>query len=528
MAAIKHLLTALGVLLASITLAQVQAQTLRWTARGDTRGMDPHSYVEQITINMNALVYDALVERDRQQQIVPALATSWTTTPDGLVWRFRLRSGVKFHDGTPLTAADVVFSVQRAQQPTSDFAVFARPLGSVSSPDPQTIEFRLSQPNPLMLDHLASLLVMSRDWCVAHQVERVPESKARQEAYTAGHAMGTGRFILKERAPNERIVFARNPAWWGRFDGNVAEVVYLPIENDATRTAALLSGDVNFNQDVAPQDLEQIASNRALRLIGGTEYRLILLGFDQASDELRYASVRGRNPFKDARVREAFARAIDTEVLRTRIMRGQSMTTGCFAIASAGCLDEALEPRVALDLGRARALMAAAGYGSGFELTLDCPNDRYLNDRALCVAVVGMLARIGVTLKVDARPKALFFQKLLGNDTSFYMLGWGGTGPDAQPALDAVVHSPDKASGKGGFNSGRLSDPALDRLIDAAGVEAQPETRRALIAAAQRLVHSNYYYLPLHRQRIAWASRANLRATFTASNLVRVDWMHID
>ena len=507
--------------------AVCDAKTLRWAARGDTLSMDPYAFNEGVTNNINALVYDRLVELDRNLKVVPALATHWTVVND-TTWRFHLRRGVKFHDGTPLTADDVVFSIERSQQPSSQQAVFTRNLGKPLRIDDYTVEFRQDIPNPLLLEHALLTYVMSRAWCLANKVERVPNFKDKEEAFSSRHAMGSGAWMLKEREPGVRTVLVRNLHHWRAFDGNVDEVVYTPIGNDATRTAALITGDIDFTQEVAPQDLERLAKNPQLRVTTAVENRVIFFGFDQARDELLYSNVKGRNPLKDVRVREAFFRAVDVEMLKSKVMRGQSAPTACMTMAAVGCHAAELETRAGADVERARHLMADAGYAGGFELTLDCPNDRYVNDQSICLAVAPMLARIGVSVKVDLRPKSLYFPKIQKQDTSFFLLGWGGNLTDAQFVFDPLLHSFDPKTQKGGDNNGRFADPELDRLIDAAAVEMNVDRRNALIRDALQRTYRQFYVLPIHRQMLTWVSRSNVRPVIMAGNTVRVDWIQID
>jgi peptide/nickel transport system substrate-binding protein len=249
---------------------------------------------------------------------------------------------------------------------------------------------------------------------------------------------------------------------------------------------------------------------------------------DQFRDELLYSSVKGRNPFKDPRVREAFAYAIDADALKANKMRGQSVTTACLATAAVGCMAPELEQRPAADSARARRLLADAGYGEGFELTLDCPNDRYVNDQALCVAVAAMLGRVNVKVRVNAMPKTLFFQKIERLDTSMYLLGWGGGTTDAQGLLDPIVHQPDARTSKGSYNYGKVGDAELDRVIDSAGVDMNADRRAGLIADAQRRVLRQYLVLPLHRQMITWAARRNVSAVVMPDNALRASWVRFD
>ena len=510
-----------------LAIASGHAKTLRWGAKGDAQSMDPYAFNEGLTNNINALVYDTLVQRDREQRIVPRLATGWTVVDD-TTWRFTIRRDAKFHDGSPVTMEDVVYSIERSQQPTSQMAVFTRALGKAFVIDGQTIELRLEAPNPILLEQAQSVFVMSRAWCIAHHVERVPDFKLKGEAHSTRNAMGSGPFILKLREPGVRTVLERNPAWWGKFDGNVTEVVLTPIANDATRTAALLAGDVDFIQEAPPQDITRLEKEPSVRLTTGPENRVIFLGFDQYRDQLLYSNVKGKKPFKDVRVREAFFRAIDVEALRSRIMRGQSVPTACMTTAAIGCTATVLETHPPADIERARKLMAEAGYPQGFDVTLDCPNDRYVNDQAICVALVPMLAKIGVSLKVEARPKTLFFPKIDSRDTSFFMLGWGGGTTDAQIVLDPLVRGFDEKSQKGGDNNGRFDDVQLNRLIDAAAVEMNIEKRTRLIGDALTRTYEQFYYLPIHRQMLTWASLANVRPVIAPSNQVNVRWIVID
>ncbi|CAN5750076.1 ABC transporter substrate-binding protein [soil metagenome] len=503
------------------------AQTLRWAARGDAESMDPHALAETVTMGMAALTHDALVERDRDVRIIPALATSWQAI-DPKRWRFELRRGVVFQDGSPFTADDVVFSILRAQQPSSQLNFYAGPLGTPVKIDDHTVELRQERVDPILLQHLSGVMIMSRAWAAAHRAERVPSFNAREEAFSSRNTNGTGRYRLVQREPGIRTVLERNPAWWGQFEGNVQKVVFTPIANDASRTAALLAGGVDFVNDVAVQDLERVRADASLRLTVAPENRLIFLGFDLWREESPYVGVKGRNPLQDQRVREAFSYAIDTEALKARIMRGYSAPARCMAVAPAGCMADKLDVPLRPDVTRARRLMAEAGYAQGFDLTLDCPNDRYVNDQAICVALVGMLARIEVRLKVDARPKSLFFPKIQSNDTSFFLLGWAGSFADAQPVLDPLLHSRDDAAGKGAGNFGRIADPVLDRLIDAAGTEADPARRAGLIGDAQRRAAEQFYYLPLHRQTLFWAARANVQVVMTPNGVVRADWIKIE
>ncbi len=509
--------------------AAAGAQTLRWATRGDAETLDPHALAETPTINLNQLLFDALVERDAQQRLVPGLAERWTMT-EPRRWRFELRPGLHFQDGTPLDADDVVFSIRRAQQPGTAFAAYAAPLGEPQRIDARTIELRLPQPDPLLLDRAAGVLVMSRRWAEAHRSTQVPDLKAREAAASTREAMGSGRFRLLSREPGLRTVLVRNPrhwAWSAAGAGNVERVELLPIPNDATRVAALLSGEVDLVQDVAPQDADRLQREPGLRVLQAAETRLMFLGMDLSRDRLLGRGPPDRNPLKDPRVREALALAIDRPLLVRTVMHGRAEPTDCLAIARAGCHWPALESPPPADPARAVALLAAAGWPEGFELTLDCPTDRYPMGQATCVALVGQLARIGVRVTLDARPKSQFFPKVLGNATSFFLIGIGGSNADPQVLLDLALHSPDAASGRGSVNAGRFADPVLDRLVHDAARETDPARRQAMLADAQRRGAEKRLVLPLWRPVLTWATRANVEATVSPNNLLRIDGIRI-
>ena len=501
------------------------ARPFRWASQGDPQTIDPHSQNELLTNSINGQMYETLVNRGKDLAIVPVLATEWRQL-DALTWRFSLRKGVRFHDGTPFSADDVVFSVQRAAAPSSQIRVYATALGKPSRIDDYTVEFKLAEPNPVMLEHATLVQIMSKAWCEKHKVERPLDFSGKEESYASRHTNGTGPYMLKSREPDVKTVMLRNPDWWGKHEGNVTEVTYVSIKSDATRVAALIAGDIDMVLDPAPQDVARLRKQPGIKVIEGAENRIIFFGFDQSREELLYADVKGRNPFRDRRVREAIYRAIDIEALRRVTMRGQSVPTGGITPSILGSTPEA-ERRLAYDPARARQLLAEAGYPGGFGFTLDCPNNRYINDEEICVAVAGMLARIGLRVRVHAQPRAVYFARMPKRDTSAYMLGWGGAITDAQTTLTPVLHSRD-GKGAGDFNWGGYTNPKLDALIDAARVEPDPAKRRNLIADALAEHNAQIHHVPLHRQVIPWAMRANVRAVHRADNWVETQWVQID
>lgn len=516
-----------AVLAAGLAAGSAGAQTLRWASQGDLQTLDPHSQNEMLTNSMNGQVYEGLVGRDRQLGLVPALATEWKQTGP-LTWRFKLRPNVRFHDGSPFTADDVVFSMNRAKEPTSQISVYANAVGTPVAIDPLTVEFRLQQVNPIFLQHIAApLWIMSKSWSEKNKVAKPLDFKNKEESYASFNANGTGPYMVVSRAPGIKTVYKRNPNWWGRFEGNVQQVVYTPIANDATRLAALVSGEIDFVLDPAPRDVPRLRSTAGVKIVDGPENRVLFIGMDQSRDELLYSSVKGKNPFKDVRVRRALYQAIDIETLKTKLMNGQSLPTGGITPSPLGAYnDPALEARLPFDLARARALLAEAGYANGFEVTLDCPNNRYVNDEEICLALAQMWAKIGVKLRVNAMPRAVYFPKLEKYDTSLYMLGWGGAITDAEVAITPVMRAPGE-KGVGAFNYGRVKNDRFEELAKASSAEADPKKREDLVKAALREYTQQVHLIPLHRQVIPWAERTNVEVVHRADNWFEYSWVTV-
>ena len=511
--------------LCALLAVPAQAQVLRWASQGDPQTMDPHSQNESMTNMMNGQVYERLTRRDRQLFIGPGLAIEWQQTAP-LVWRFKLRPGVRFHDGSPFGADDVVFSVQRAKDQNSQLNVYANAVGTAVAIDPLTVEFRLDKINPIFLQHLDTLWMMSRSWSEKHKVARPLDFKNKEESHAGFHMNGTGPFMLAVRQPGIKTTYKRNPQWWGRFEGNVQEIVYTPIGNDATRLAALVSGEIDFVLDPAPRDVPRLRNTAGVKIIDGPENRVVFIGMDQASDKLAYGRVAGdRNPFKDVRVRKALYHAVDIETLRTKLMSGLSVPTGGITPSPLGSYnDPQVETRLPFDLSKARALMAEAGLAEGFEITLDCPNNRYINDEEICIALASMWAQLKVRVRVNAMPRALYFAKLDKLDTSMYMLGWGGAVTDAETTLTPLLRNRgDK--GVGYYNYGNVRNDTFDALAAQSSVEADPKKREELVRAALREYAAQAHILPLHRQVIPWAARSNVDAVHRADNWLEVPWI---
>ena len=508
-----------------LAAAPVPAKTLRWASQGDILTFDPMAQNESLNNTFSDYVYEGLVRYNKQFVPEPALATSWTRI-DPSTWRFVLRRNVLFHDGAPFTADDVVFSYERAKADTSQLRAYANAAGVPKKIDDLTVEFTTNGPNPIMLEHVATINVMSKAWCEKNRCQKPQNFAAKEDMITAREANGTGPYALVSRQPDVKTVLKKNPNWWGikagLFDGNIDDVVYTPIVSDATRVAALISGEVDLINDPPPQDVPRLAQTPNIKVIEGVENRIVFLGMDQARNELLYSSVKGKNPLKDVRVRQALYHAIDIDAIQKNTMRGLSRPSGAILPSPVTSTPE-IERRLPFDRDRAKKLLADAGYPSGFEVTLDCPNNRYVNDERICQAIAAMWSQVGVATKVNAMPRALYFPKLEKTDTSVYMLGWGGASTDGIFTLQPVL-STWNGKGDGDFNYGRYSNAKVDELTAKVKVNMNQQERLAQIREALLAQNAQVNLIPLHRQVIPWASRSNVSVPHRADNFVTPYW----
>ena len=500
------------------------AQTVRIANQGDALSMDPHSLNETLQLSVTGNVYEPLVGRNKDLSLTPMLATSWKQTSP-TVWRFELRKGVQFHDGTPFTADDVVFSLARTQVEGSDMKSYTNDFKEVRKIDSHTVEIETKTPFPILPDVLSLVYIMSKKWCETNQAT-VPVDRRKGVENTASFkANGTGPFRVRERQPNVRTVFTRNGSYWGKIEGNVTEVVFTPIGNDATRVAALLSGEVDVMEPVPVQDIDRVNSSANTRAITGPELRTIFLGMDQKRDELLYSNVKGKNPFKDKRVRQAFYQAIDIEGIKKTVMRGASNPSAQLVGPGINGFQPEMK-RLPYDVEAAKKLMAEAGYPNGFEVSMNCPNDRYVNDSRICQTVAANLSRINVKVNLQAETKGTYFPKVLRRDTSFYMLGWTPATYDAHNVMNAIMRCVDD-KGAGQFNLGSYCNPKVDELTLKVQAETDKDKRNAYIKEAFDLHAADVGHIPLHQQALAWGVNKKVKLVQLADNFMYFKWISL-
>lgn len=505
--------------------ALVQAQTVRIATAFDPQSMDPHAVALLYHTRVVGQIYDSLVNRNAAFKLEPALATEWQmSSPTS--WRFRIRPGVSFHDGSALTADDVVFSLQRAMAPPSQRSFQLKGVTTVRKADAQTVEILTEAPDAVLPEKLVFLPVMSKAWSEKHGVVKAQDFNGKQETFAVRNANGTGPYRLERYDPDVRVVLKRHDAWWGKGDartGNVAEAHFITIKSDATRLAALASGEVDLVMDPPYQDIARLQRDSRIGISQTPDIGQQYLTFDQARDELEFSDVKGRNPFKDLRVRQAVYHAIDVKTIIDKVLRGQAVPTGAFLSTLVDGSPAELDRRLPYDPARARALLAQAGYPNGFGVTLDCVNISWRE--AVCQAISAMLTQVGIRTSLRSAPTNQFFPKLTQASASFMEYGWTAT-PDAWASLNGLFRTFDRA-GFGTFNAGRYSNPKLDTLIDAMRIEPDLTRRRAMVTTVLRLVAEELPYIPLYRRTLTWAYAKKLSLVQWPNDTIELRWVKV-
>jgi peptide/nickel transport system substrate-binding protein len=525
--------TALTALLVAAAPAAAQApapaapeKVFRYAYRVDPASLDPHALAETFTLSWLGQVYEPLVGRGKNLELVPALAEKWEQI-DPTTWRFHLRKGVKFADGTPFTADDVVFSLQRVKKDGSDMAYTVASVTDVKKVDDHTVDLVMAKPNPILPVQITSTYIMSKDWAEKNGATAPASVKAKVENFASTNANGTGAFKIDSRQAGVRTVLVPNPNWWGDKTSNVTKVIFTPIQADATRVAALLSGEVDMVYPVPQQDAARIDGSGSAKVLKGAELRTMFLNMDQKRDELHTSDVKGKNPFKDKRVRQAIYQAIDMEAIKDRIMGGTSHVAGTMIAPGINGYDAKLDSRTApYDPKAAKQLLTEAGYPDGFSFTMDCSNDRYVNDERICQAIVGMLGRVGLKVNLNAQTRSKYFEKVLARDTSFAMLGWQPLSYDAHSTLQDTMNTPEGKIGT--YNIGNYSNPKIDELTQKIEVEVDPAKRNALIFEAMTLSKNDYSHIPLHQAGIAWGVRKGVNAVLRSDDSLELKWVTLD
>ncbi len=523
---ISRLLTLAALLATSLLVPPATAANLKWANNGDTGSMDPYTRQETVQLSFLSNIYEPLARRNRDLALEPSLALTWEQTSP-TVWRFHLRPNVKWQDGSAFTADDVVFSLGRILAKSSVMRAPLSVVKEVRKIDAMTVDFETNKPDPIFPQEQTNFLIMSKAWCEANNAVEPVLIGGKDDNFAVRNAMGTGPFRLVSREPDTKTVVEKNPGWWDKPTHNLDRVEFHVISSAPTRVAALLSGEMDMIYDVPPQDVARLGKAPGLKLIQNPELRTIFLGLDTVRDELPTSDVKGKNPFRDQRVREAFALAIDEQAIVQRVMGGLGHATSMLWGPGVNGYDAAMDVRPKPDPAKAKQLLADAGYPAGFSVGFDCPNDRYVMDEQICTAITSMLARIGIKASLSALPKAQYFAKILGPkyDTDFFMLGWTPATYDAHNALYTLIAS--RGNGQGEVNVEGYSNPEMDALVDRIGVEADQTKRNAMIKETVKILQHDFPVIPLHQQVIVWAAKQNVEVAQPADNFFPYRYVNV-
>jgi len=473
--------------------------------------VDPHFFYVDSNLAYSDHIFGTLVINDPNARKLPGLATSWKVLDD-TTWEFKLRKGVKFHDGSDFTAEDVVFSVNRIPKVPNNpnpYTMNTRSIESMEVTDPYTVRFKTKGPNPLLPARLANVVIVCK---------KVAQNATTADFQSGKAAIGTGPYKFVEYISGDRLVLKRNENYWGEKPA-WEKVTFRIISNDAARTAALLGGDVALVDYVPPTEVSHLKKNKNINIWMRPSDRIIYLLPDIQRTKSPFVTdkngkVLDKNPLQDLKVRKAISKAINRQAICDRVMEG--LATPASQLVPSDWYSHSPNLKVEkYDLEGAKKLLAEAGYPNGFGLTIHGPSDRYVNDAKICQAVAQMLSRIGLKMKVDTMPKAVYFPKCKAPNSKFslQLVGWGtGTG-ESSGALTGVFHTYDKKKGMGQFNKGGYSNPEVDRLSEKAVVTVDAAKREKLLIMAMDIAINELGAIPLQEQLTVVATRKGVKYT---------------
>ena len=486
------------VVLAFFSLAP--AKTLKLSMDADPVSLDPHNQLSGGMLQYSHMVFDPLVRWTQDMKFEPRLAKSWERIDDKTM-RFYLRKGVKFHSGNPFTAKDVKFTLERLKR-SKDYKGLFEVFEGAEIVDEHTVDIKTKKAYPLLLNMATYIFPMDKKFYTGTDEKGKPKDAIVKYgyAYANTHESGTGKYEVVEREQGVKVVFEEFEDYWDtESPGNVDKIILTPIKKDATRVAALLSGDVDFIMPVPPQDYKRINNSKGVKLVTLPGSRVITLQMNQER----------RPEFKNRKVRQAIVHAINNEGIAEKIMKGKATAAGQQAPEGYLGYVEELEPRY--DLQKARKLMKEAGYADGFECSMIAPNNRYVNDEKIAEAVVSMLGRIGIKVNLNTMPKAQYWEKFDARSADIQMIGWHPDTEDSANYTEFLLMCPDEETGYGQYNSGRYCNKKVDELIIKSQSETDRQKRAKMLKEVERILYKDAAFVPLHWQHLSWAGKENLQ-----------------
>ena len=493
-------------LLAALGAQPACAADLSVALGADVTSIDPHFH--NLTPNNNVAnhIFEALVAKDARGQLRPALAESWRAIDD-LTWEFRLRKGVRFHDGSDFTAADVAYSLERV--PTvpnspSPFTTYSKQIVDKTVVDPYTIRLKTAAPYPLMPNDMSTIMIVS---------SRAAKGASTEDFNSGKAAIGTGPFRFVRWQKGNRIELARFEGYWGT-KAPWDKVVLRIITSDPTRVASLLAGEVRAIENVPTADLARLTKQQDLSIYRIVSHRIMYLHVDSRRDASPFITDKAgrpldRNPLKDVRVRRALSKAINRQALVERVMEGAARATGQLMPEGMFGYTPALKPEP-YDPDGARKLLAEAGYPDGFGLTIHGPNDRYVNDDQVAQAIAQMFSRVGIATRVETMPSSVYFSRANKLEFSVMLVGWGSDTAEASSPLKALLATYNSEKGMGQANRGRYSNPKMDTLLQQALATVDDARREKLLQQATEIAMSDLGIVPLYHQENVWATRKGI------------------
>jgi peptide/nickel transport system substrate-binding protein len=505
----RPLIAAIAAALVLALSPAVRSADLSIALGADVTSMDPHFHNLTPNNNVGGHIFEPLVTKDPRGQLAPALAESWRTVDD-LTWEFRLRKGVRFHDGSDFTAADVAFSLDRV--PTvpnspSPFTAYSKQITEKIIVDPHTIRLKTASPYPLMPNDMGTILIVS---------SRAAKGATTDDFNSGKAAIGTGPFKFVRWQKGDRIELARHEGYWGQ-KAPWDKVVFRIITSDPTRVAALLAGEVRAVENVPTADLARVTRNPELSVFRVVSHRVMYLHLDSSRDKSPFVTDKAgkpldRNPLKDVRVRKAISKAINRQALVERVMEGAARATGQLMPEGMFGYTPALKPEP-FDADGAKKLLAEAGYPDGFGLTLHGPNNRYVNDDQVAQAIAQMLSRIGITTRVETMPSSVYFSRANKLEFSFILVGWGSDTAEASSPLKALLATFNREKGMGTANRGRYSNPRVDAALEQALATVDDARREKLLQQATEIAMNDVGIITLYHQENLWAARRGIAYT---------------
>lgn len=501
---------------------QATAKLFRHASQVDPGTMDPHAFSSLYNNRVLSQIYETLVDRDENFKAGPRLALSWAPLDGGKGWRFKLRPNVKFHDGTPFNADDVVFNVKRALEPTSAHKSALPNVTGATKVDNLTVDLLTSQPTPVLPLALINLRLMSRSWAEKHKVEKPQDYRAKEETFATRNTNGTGPFRLSKWENDVKTVLLANPEYWGK-RGNVTEAQYLVVSSAATRVAGLISGEIDLIIDPAVQDVVKLRGQPGITVGEVTGTGAQFLGFNHVRADLGNGT-KG-NPFKDARVRQAVRAAIDISALKSKVMRDMASSGRAIYTSIIDGFDARFKTPHAYDPNAAKALLKEAGYADGFAVDLDCSAQQPTD--SICQAISGMLARVGIKVTYRPLPFNALLPKLLSGDTAMYVIGWTPATNEPEGALVPLIHSRTRP-GVGEYNFGGYANAKADDAIDKGRVEFDAAKRAALFTEAMMAVDADAGFITLIYRNVAWAMRKNVKVILRPNDVLDLRMLSVE